>query len=61
MPMVTTLILPENLDLNIEAFCAERRISKNAGILFLISEQLKGHGYRPNETPRIKVYYKRSR
>lgn len=54
----TTLILPEPLDRNIEVFSATRRISKNAAMLLLIAESLRERGFRPEETPEIKVHYK---
>jgi hypothetical protein len=55
----TTLVLPENLDRKIEAFCATNRISKNAGMLQLLSESLRKQGFRPEETPVLQVHYKR--
>jgi hypothetical protein len=57
----TTLILPEILDRNIEVFCAANGLSKNAGMLQLISECLRKQGYRPDETPEIRVHYKRGK
>lgn len=55
----TTLILPTNLDRNIEVFCAMKGLSKNAAMLKLISMGLIEEGYRPDEVPELKFRYRR--
>jgi hypothetical protein len=57
----TTLHLPKNLDRNIEVFCAIKGVSKNAGMLLLISQSLRKEGLKPEEAPEIHVRYKRSK
>ncbi len=53
----TTLVLPENLNRNIEVYSASRGISKNEAMLTLISGKLEDLGYQPDQLPHVSVHY----
>jgi hypothetical protein len=56
----TTLVLPESVDRNVEVFSVTRGISKNAAMLILISDGLRGMGFRPEQTPEIQIHYRQA-
>jgi len=53
----TTLVLPEPLDKNVEAYCAKEGVSKNEAFLQLLSQALTADGYKPDKTPKVTISY----
>ena len=53
----TTVVLPEPLDKNVEAYCAKEGVTKNAAFLQLLSRGLSANGYQPHKTPKVTISY----
>jgi len=53
----TTLVLPSNLDRNLEIYCAMMRLSKADAVKEALATFLKERGLQPDKQPRVEVLY----
>jgi len=48
----TTLIVTDVLNRNLEIYCALNGMSKNDGVVKLITDQLSAEGFKPDQYPK---------